>query len=93
MSKYRKYKPYIRRMKDSDFSTDFRTAIRLGMLPSIYPKKQIWVMCQHGVKGVIAVDLSKEEMKNSILGVAIREMTFKEWQIALKKRAQAGTMV
>lgn len=78
MSKYRKGVAYLRHMKPTDKANDFRTAIRLG----VFADKSGWkhpervkpvVLVQHGVKGVAAVFMNKEEALSSLMVVKRRQ--------------------
>lgn len=72
MSKYRKGVAYLRHMKPSDKANDFRTAIRLAT----FADKSCWkhpervkpvVLVQHGVKGVAAVFMNRDEALRSMM--------------------------
>lgn len=80
MSKYRKYKPYIRKGKKKDVGNDLRTNFRVAFLRT-YSKK-FYVLVQHGTDGVIFAAKSKKEVKEYILG------DFKNFQNKVKHWAQ-----
>jgi len=86
VSKYKKYMPYIRKMNGKEKADDLRTCFRLAHFSVI--DKQAYVMVQHGFPNqAIAVGRSKEEIKNSIIVVAIGKMTFKEWARSIRNES------
>jgi len=81
MKNYKKYTPYIRRMKKGDYSPDLFEAARMG----IYPKlgHQVYVLVQRGFSHrVVMVGSSKQAIKNRLL------RPWGEWRRWLKKYAQ-----
>ncbi len=85
MKKRKIYKPYIRRMKKTDYATDFQTVIRLAFYES---RKNAFVMVQRGFPGkVFLVGQSKRDVMNMIVTISLREKTFKQWAGEIQKNA------
>ena len=79
MSKYRRGVAYLRHMKPTDKANDFRTAIRMAT----FADKSCWknpeevkpvVLVQHGVKGVAAAFMNKDEALRSLMVFAPRRV-------------------
>lgn len=76
-------------MNGREKASDFRTSMRLALFDGVRKKRKVYVMVQRGFPNdVMAVGMSKHEIKNSILGVAVKKYTFNEWANIIKKRAQ-----
>lgn len=50
-----KYKPYIRLMRKSDRSDDFRTSMRLALFDGLRHKRNVYVMVQKGFKSNVTM--------------------------------------
>lgn len=88
-SHHKKYRPYIRRMKPSDKSDDFWTAIRLELYRSA--DWSGWVLVQHGFPGVVmAVDRCKRDLMHSPFPVLAGSKTFKQWARDFQRHAAGG---
>lgn len=74
MSKYRKGALYIRRMKETDQTENFRTSIRLALYSMQIrngKRKKAYVLMQHGYSNVMEVGGSRVDiMRNMIFGGA-----------------------
>lgn len=78
MSKYRKGAVYLRKMKPSDKSSDFRTSMRMAL----FSDKKVWkrpeeikpvVLVQHGVKGVVSVFMNMDDATACLFSGAIEK--------------------
>ncbi|MFC7776734.1 hypothetical protein ACFQW4_06645 [Pantoea sp. GCM10028869] len=72
MSKYRKGIAYLRPMKKGDKSDSFMVSIKMAALttPNLWKHPEHirpWVMVQHGVKGVAAAFMNREEALRSVM--------------------------
>jgi hypothetical protein len=84
-----KFKPYVRLMNGKEKAQDFRTSLRLSLLGSLRHERPVYVMVQKGCPNfVMAVGLSKHDIKSSILPVLCRKKTFNEWAHGVKRYAQ-----
>lgn len=82
MSKYRQGIAYLRPMKKGDKANDFRTAMRLAL----FADKSAWkrpqeikpvVLVQHGVKGVAAVFMNRNDALSSMINFPKRSRNSK----------------
>lgn len=94
MSKYRRGALFLRRLKPTDKSNDFRTAMRLGM----FSEPNIWkhpervkpvVLVQHSVNNVVAVFMNKADALGSLFGKRESRLRNARWN---KKRGQRQTI-
>ncbi|MBC3491935.1 hypothetical protein [Pseudomonas taiwanensis] len=95
MSKYRKGQLYTRRMHPSDDSVSWRLAMRLAFYTTMLRSgeyKTAYVLCRHGVKGIMEVGRSRKDLTSSLLMSGCRN--FKDIQRKSKfsniKRARAA---
>lgn len=80
MSRYRRFKPYIRRLKKSDQASSF---ITYAFIKSLGKSKNIWVVVQHGVdNNILAASANKQDLKKRM---SIGAASFKAWQKALQR--------
>lgn len=69
MSKYRKGQLYTRRMRPSDDSDSWRLAMRLSFYTTMLRSgdyKRAYVLCRHGVKGVMEVGRNRKELTSTL---------------------------
>lgn len=81
MSKYRKGQLYTRRLRPSDNTDSWRLAMRLSFYTIMLRSgeyKSAFVLCRHGVKGVMEVGRSRKELTSGLLMYGCR--TFKDIQ-------------
>jgi hypothetical protein len=75
MKRRKKYKPYIRRAKSSDYSSDLFVAAGIGLYYEMR-KRNYYVLVQHGAPNkVIKAAISKHEIKRKVAIVK----TFSSW--------------
>ncbi|NTE96710.1 hypothetical protein [Agrobacterium tumefaciens] len=89
MSKYRKGMLYVRRFRPSDDSDSWRLAIRLSFYQTMLKDgnyKGAYVLCRHGVKGVMEVGRTREDLTRNLFMYGCR--TFKDMQ----RRSKFGTI-
>ncbi|WP_313740520.1 hypothetical protein [Pseudomonas sp.] len=70
MSKYRKGQLYTRRMHPSDSSDNWRIAVRLSFYTVMLRSgdyKSAYVLCRHGVKGVMEVARTRRDLTAGLL--------------------------
>lgn len=81
MSKYRKGQLYTRRMRPSDDSDSWRLAMRLAFYTTMLRSgdyKSAYVLCRHGVKGIMEVGGSRKDLTSTLFMSGCR--TFKDIQ-------------
>lgn len=81
MSKYRKGQLYTRRMRPSDDSDSWRLAMRLAFYTTMLCSgdyKSAYVLCRHGVKGVMEIGRSRKDLTSTLFMSGCR--TFKDIQ-------------
>lgn len=81
MSKYRKGQLYTRRMRPSDNSKNWRIAMRLAFYQTMLKGgdyRSAYVLCRHGVKGVMEVGRTRRDLTAGLLMFGCR--TFKDIQ-------------
>lgn len=69
MSKYRKGQLYTRRMRPSDDSDSWRMAMRLAFYTTMLRSgeyKSAYVLCRHGVKGIMEVGRSRKDLISTL---------------------------
>lgn len=87
MSKYRKGQLYTRRMRPSDDSDNWRIAMRLSFYTVMLRDgsyKNAFVLCRHGVKGVMEVGRTRRELTAGLFMYGCRN--FKDIQRRSKFR-------
>ncbi|EPJ8753823.1 hypothetical protein [Pseudomonas juntendi] len=81
MSKYRKGQLYTRRMRPSDDSDNWRMAMRLSFYTVMLRSgdyKSAYVLCRHGMKGVMEVARTRRDLTAGLLMYGCRN--FKDIQ-------------
>jgi len=81
VSKYRKGQLYTRRMRPSDDSDNWRIAMRLSFYTIMLRDgayRSAYVLCRHGVKGVMEVGRTRRELTAGLLMYGCRN--FKDIQ-------------
>lgn len=81
MSKYRKGQLYTRRMRHTDDSDSWRMAMRLAFYQTMLKSgdyKSAYVLCRHGVKGVMEVGRTRRDLTSTLFMSGCR--TFKDIQ-------------
>lgn len=90
-TKNRKYKPYIRKLQPQDRTESLRVAVRMSYYEVM--KKPAYVLVQHGFPhNVLEIDDTKASLKNRIVGIHCKRMTFREYQITTKNYAAKGVL-
>lgn len=86
MKRYRKYRPYVRRINGRERAHSLRDALRLALFTELGG----YVMVQRGFPNdVMAVAGNKRDLVRSILSVACGK-SFGDWATELQKKAASA---
>ena len=86
MTVHNKFKPYIRRMRLSDYSMNGDIVVDIDLAHFEVLRKPAYVLVVHGIKGaVIMCEASKQLIKRRVEEKCKYTKTFKEWCSFMKQ--------